>query len=191
MLSIDVGRGSSLDGSLNAGYSAKLTNNGILRVVAGAGVTNSVYTPITNVTWNDNGTDQGVGGTWDNVNHNFTVASAVTGTAGSPTSLNTSTNQRMLISDSVAGTSVGVGLLSTEGAVSLTASTANTSSLDVPVLDAWTFSGVSGVGTSDPAYLSLSIPAAVSAYSAEFLRAPISAYGAIAGAGGPGSRRTT
>ena len=190
MLSIDVGRGSSLDGSLNAGYSAKLTNNGILRVVAGAGVTNGVYTPITNVTWNDNGTDQGVGGTWDNVNHNFTVASAVTGTAGSPTSLNTSTNQRMLISDSVAGTSVGVGLLSTEGAVSLTASTANTSSLDVPVLDAWTFSGVSGVGTSDPAYLSLSIPAAVSAYSAEF-RAPISAYGAIAGAGGPGSRRTT
>ena len=67
VLSIDVGRGSSLDGSLNAGYSAKLTNNGILRVVAGAGVTNGVYTPITNVTWNDNGTDQGVGGTWDNV----------------------------------------------------------------------------------------------------------------------------
>ncbi len=180
LLSIDVGRGSSL----SASSGSTLTNNAILRVVAGAGVpfdsvmpANNVYTPITNVTtWNDTGTDQALGGTWNSGTEQFTVASAVTGTAGSPTSLNTSTNQRMLISDSVAGTSVGVGLLSTEGAVSLTASTANTSSLDVPVLDAWTFSGVSGVGTSDPAYLSLSIPAAVSAYSAEFARTNLSVW---------------
>jgi hypothetical protein len=83
----------------------------------------------------------------------------------------------MLISDSVAGTSVGVGLLSTEGAVSLIGATANTSSLVVPgglpVLDAWAFSGLSGVGASDPAYLSLSLPAS---YSTKFLRTNLSVW---------------
>ena len=189
LASIDVGTGSHLtvNGTLT------VSNGGHMRFVAGAGAANNTYSPMTITTWSStSGAYQAVGCVWNGTTaKTVTVNSAVDGTAGSPTSLNTSTNQRVLITDSAGGTSVGVGFLFTEGAVSLTAATADTSSLAVPgglpVLDAWAFSGVSGVGASDPAYLSLSLPAA---YSAAFC-APISAYGAIAGAGGARSRRTT
>jgi T5SS/PEP-CTERM-associated repeat protein len=177
-LSVDVGTGSLI--ALGTG---RVTNNtgATVRFVAGAGAGNGTSAPITGTgAWTGSGAYQGVGCVWNGTTaKTVTVNSAVTasGPGGASDSLNTSTNQRMLISDSTAGTSVGVGFLSTEGAVSLTAATASTSSLVVPaglpVLDAWAFSGLSGVGASDPAYLSLSLPAS---YSTAFLRTNLSVW---------------
>ena len=112
LASIDVGTGSHLtvNGTLT------VSNGGHMRFVAGAGGQQHLFAhddynvelhlrslPGRRLRWN--------GTTAKTV----TVNSAVDGTAGSPTSLNTSTNQRVLITDSVAGTSVGVGFLCTEG----------------------------------------------------------------------------
>ena len=78
VLSIDVGRGSSftVDGQLGT-----LNNFDTLRVVAGADAPTSTYTPINVANWNDSGTDQPVGGTWNTNTEQFT-ASTVASSSG-------------------------------------------------------------------------------------------------------------
>ena len=136
---------------------------------------NSAYAPIVATTWDGSGVYQAVGGTWDSVNHVFAVSAAVaaSGAGGAADSLNTSSNQRMLITDTAAHTSVGVSFLSTEGTVTLTGTTvtgAALSSLEglLPAgqapLDAWGFSSVTGYTAGDPVYLSLSLGAGYSPY---------------------------
>jgi hypothetical protein len=85
----------------------------------------------------------------------------------------TGTTQRVLLTDTTAGTSLGVGLEPTEGTVGLTGATVTGTPLsalqgDLPagqaVLDAWAISGVSGYTAGDPVYLSELVGAGYSAY---------------------------
>jgi hypothetical protein len=170
LLSIDVGHGSLLSGT------GTLTNNNAatVRFVAGADVAAGAYTPIAMSGFSGGGSYQAVGGTWSTSSQQFTVDSAVTGAAGTPVSLTPSANQRALISDRSAGTSLGVGFLSTESALSVTGTTlAGTplSSLESliggtnTVLDGWALATTGGYTSGDPAYLSLSLGARYGTYT--------------------------
>jgi T5SS/PEP-CTERM-associated repeat protein len=169
LLSIDVGHGSSC---------SPPTNDGTVRIVAAANVANGTYTPIA-AGGGGSGTYQAVGGKWNSSTYQFTVTSAVTGTAGHAVSITPSgANQRVLISDSATQTSTGIGFLSTESALTVTGSTLTGAPLSdltgqLPagqgVLDGWTYSTTGGYVAGDPAYLSLSLAGAYSGYSRDDL----------------------
>ena len=129
LLSIDVGCGSSLAG----GAGSSLANSGVVRVVAGADAAIGAYTPINVSNWSGSGTYQAVGGTWNGGTDQFTVSSVASaaGAGGATASLNASSQQRMLIRDTAAGTSLGVGLLATTSStpISLTGTTLSGSPL--------------------------------------------------------------
>jgi len=142
-----------------------------VQVVAGASPTaGTTYTPISAGTWaTGSGTAsfQAVGGTWDvaadgSGTHVFTVSSAAAGAAGSAVSIDTNTQQRMLITDGGNGMKLGASFLATTASnpVSLTATSVTsgpTLTGSQTVLDGWTFSAVSGYNDgTDPNYLSLS-----------------------------------
>jgi len=98
-LTIDIGRGSSL----NSG----LANNGVVRLVAGAGAANGSYTPISgsvsgNIPW-------ALGGRWDATTRTVAVSSPVTAIAGNTLSMDLYTDQRGLITDPATGKSIGMG----------------------------------------------------------------------------------
>ena len=94
-----------------------------MRFVAAANVAAGTYTPIAMSGFSGNGSYQGLGGTWDTSTHQFTVNSAVSAAAGTPINLTPSANQRAVMYDNSAGTSLGVGFLSTESALSVTGTT--------------------------------------------------------------------
>jgi T5SS/PEP-CTERM-associated repeat protein len=164
LLAIDVGRGSSM----NVG-SGTVTNNGTVRVLAGAGVAaGNVYTPITAGTWSGTGTYQAVGGTWDTGSQQFTVSTVQTGTSGTPVSIDLASTQRMLITDSSTGWSVGASFLakSTSTPLNFTATAMGSGTLGSlqailgpgqPVLSAWDFLADAGFTPGDPAYLSFDV----------------------------------
>jgi T5SS/PEP-CTERM-associated repeat protein len=174
---IDVGAGSSLSLSGNATITSgtttvtngTITNNGTVRVVAGAGVAKGkAYSPITATTWNGSGIYQALGGTWDSTNHVFTVSDVQTGTAGTPVSIDLDNEQRVLVSDGKTRWSVGASFLAstTSKPLSLTATTIDSSTLSSlqgllgaqqAVLGGWDFAFTSGYTAGDPAYLSFGI----------------------------------
>ena len=153
VLAIAVGQGSSFAVGRGSGT---MGNDGTVRFLAGAAVTaGSTYSPISAGTWSGSGTYQAVGGTWDATSHVFTVSSVASGAAGSPVSIDTSLQQRMLITDAGSGNSLGASFLATTSStpVSLTASVAIGPTVGGQMLNAWTCSTNYG---SNPAYLSLS-----------------------------------
>jgi T5SS/PEP-CTERM-associated repeat protein len=156
LLAIDVGRGSSL--SVGNG-SGTLTSSGTIRVLAGAGVaTGSQYTPISAADpWSDSGTIyQALGGTWNAAAHQFTVSPVLQyGTAGSPIDIDLDSFQRVLVSDSKTGWSVGASFLASDSLSRFTATTI--SGPNQSVLGAWDFSPESGCSSDDPVYLSFGI----------------------------------
>ena len=174
LLSIDVGRGSSLT---LTGSAQEFTNQGTVRIVAGAGAAvNSAYAPIVATTWDGSGVYQAVGGTWDSVNHVFAVSAAVaaSGAGGAADSLNTSLEPAD-VDYRHRRPYVGRRELPVDGSprVTLTGTTvtgATLSSLEglLPAgqapLDAWGFSSVTGYTAGDPVYLSLSLGAGYSPY---------------------------
>jgi uncharacterized protein (DUF2141 family) len=152
---------------------------GKVRVVSAADVANGNYSPISMSYWGGGYSYpafQGVGGKWNGTsNPTFTVTAAVAGTAGTPVPITPSgANQRVLISDNTAGTATGIGFLSTESALTVTGSTLTGPPLSVltgllpsgeSVLDGWMYSTTGGYLAGDPAYLSLSLASAYSAYT--------------------------
>ena len=98
LLAIDVGRGSIL--SIVGDYPT-ITNNGTIRILAGAGVpaSSTKYAPISATTWSGNGAYQAIGGTWANTSHTFTVSPVATG-AASYVTLNLASVQRAPLTDS-------------------------------------------------------------------------------------------
>jgi hypothetical protein len=192
LLSIDVGRGSSF--AVNGG--GTLTNNGTVRVVAGANTTNvpagGQFSPISAGTWagTSGNAVQAVGGTWNTGTNVFTASdvTSASGAGGATASISDLTaHQRMLISDTTAGTSLGVSFLDAPGSISLTGTTVTgtpLSSLEglVPTgqapLDAWNIS-TTGFSPGNPAYLSLLLGAGYSPYqlaTAGFARTNLSVW---------------
>jgi T5SS/PEP-CTERM-associated repeat protein len=158
----------SVDAGSTFAASGALTNNGKVRVVAGAAATTgATSTPISAASWSA-GTYQAVGGTWDTLadgtgTHLFTVSDVTSGSAGVAVSIaDTTAHQRMLITDAGTGNSLGVSFLAKAGTASLTAAPTTGPAHS---LAAWSFSAVSGYTPGDPAYLSLSYSAPYGFYA--------------------------
>lgn len=161
-LTVDVGNGSSL---AIGGGTGTLTNNGAIRLVAGAGAANGTFTPISTGAWSGSGTVETLGGTWDAANHTVTVSSAAAGAAGSVLTADLSTTQRFLFTDGASGRSVGAAFQATTSPSSLTLTASATSSSELTalqsllgtgqaVLSAWDFT-TEGYTAGNPVYLSL------------------------------------
>jgi T5SS/PEP-CTERM-associated repeat protein len=169
LLAIDVGRGSLLD--IGDGT---ITNDGTVRIFAGAGVAadGTNCAPISAGTWGGTGTYQAVGGTWSTSSHKFTASSVIAGMSSVPVSLDRNVVQRVLINDNgTGGTNWQLGasflaagttsnMVFTATAVSGTALDALRTTVGIgnPVLDAWTFSTTGyTLDANDPIYFSLKV----------------------------------
>jgi T5SS/PEP-CTERM-associated repeat protein len=165
LVSIDVGNGSLLAVGNGSGT---LTNNGIVRVVAGAQVAaGGTYSPISAGTWTGTGTYQAIGGTWNASNNQFTVSATQAGTAGTPVAIDLSQTQRVLVTDAASGASIGASFLAATSPTPITftasllggptlASLAGRFASPSSVLSDWTCSAT-GYAAGSPAYLSLDI----------------------------------
>ena len=156
LLEIDAGPNSSLAVGGGAGT---LTNNGTVRVVAGADATaGNPYAPIS-ATWAGSGAVQAVGGTWNS--GTFTPSSVVTGTPGVALNMDTSVAQRALWTDGN-GNSLGASFLAaaTSNPISVTATALGgspepTLAFNQFVNGDWGLSGLTA-SSSNPVYVSLS-----------------------------------
>jgi T5SS/PEP-CTERM-associated repeat protein len=173
LLSVDVGNNSSL--SVASGKT--VTNNGTIRLVAGADAANGTYTPITAGTWTGTGTIQTLGGVWNSTNQTVTVNSAITTTAGTVASMDLYTNQRGIVTDPSTGKSVGIGFQATTASNPITFSAKAIGGSELTslqsligtgnsVLSAWSFTTTgTTVSSTNPVYLSLTAGAGQSLYS--------------------------
>ncbi len=158
-----------VNSSLSAGSDGTITNNGTLRLVAGASATSGSYNPLTYGTLTGEGTILALGGVLDAATNTVTVYDAVTNAAGSDTvSLDLSSRQRALITDSSTGMSAGAGFLAATASteISFTAAALSGTDLtgletalaggDYELLSAWVFSTEGyTVSEESPVYLSL------------------------------------
>jgi fibronectin-binding autotransporter adhesin len=160
LLTADVSRGSSL--TVGTGT---ITNNGVVRLVAGAGASAGTYSPISYGAMSGTGSVQTLGGNWDAANHTVTVSQAITGAAGSALTVDLATTQRFLFTDGSTGKTVGAAFqgTATPASMTLTASAMNGSELTSlqglldagqTVLSGWNFT-TTGYTSGDPVYLSL------------------------------------
>jgi len=163
LLAIEVTGGSLL--SIDGG-SGTITNNGTVRIIAGAAPTaGATYTPISAGTWTGTGIYQAIGGTWDVTGHTFTASAVEAGTSGTLVSIDLANIQRVLISDTATGWSVGASFLAMESSTPLDLTT---TAIDGEVLTGledllhpnelllggWEFTASGGYSPGDPAYLS-------------------------------------
>ena len=168
LLVLDVGDSSSL---VVGNGSGATTNNGRIRIVAGAGVAadGTGYSPISTGSWGGTGTYQSMGGIWDATGHTFAVSSVTSGTSGSAVALDLASVQRALIDDSGTGWEVGASFLAATStknvtfkatAMSGTTLTALESllSADELVLGGWNFATTNyTVSSTNPVYLSFNV----------------------------------
>jgi T5SS/PEP-CTERM-associated repeat protein len=155
----DVGYGSTL-----AVGSGGITNNGTIRLVAGAGTGVGTYSPITNAgSWSGN-TPQALGGVWNDANHTVTVNAAATAAAGAATTFDLASTQRVLITDAATGQSVGAAFQAATAPTNLTITATAIADLaglkgqlasGTAVLSAWDFTITQGYTSGSPVYLSL------------------------------------
>jgi T5SS/PEP-CTERM-associated repeat protein len=147
--------------------SGTITNNGTIRLVAGAGAASDTYTPMQYASMSGTGTMQALGGVWNDTDHTVTVSSAAAaaGVGGATAAFNLATAQRALITDSVTGYSVGAAFRAGTADVTFTATSLSPTALASlqsllasgnTVLSAWNFD-TTGTTVSDtnPVYLSL------------------------------------
>jgi T5SS/PEP-CTERM-associated repeat protein len=167
LLAMDVGRGSLL--SVGNGTST-ITNNGTVRVVAGAGIgAGENYSPISASSWTGTGVYQAIGGTWNATDHTFTASAVKAGASGTAVTVNLADQQRALITDSTTRWAAGASFLAsaTPSSFDFTATTVTGDALnllknklgaDNAVLSAWNFlaDGYT-VSETNPVYLSLKV----------------------------------
>ncbi|NQU25691.1 MAG: PEP-CTERM sorting domain-containing protein [Candidatus Nealsonbacteria bacterium] len=166
LLGIDIGNGSLLEID---GGSGTITNDGEIRILAGAGATaGNVYEPIAAGKFSGSGGYQPVGGTWHGPSHQFTASDVVSGAPGAMVTIDRSETQRVLIDDAHTGWSVGASFLAADVAseVHVTATAISDSTLaelasllqaDDLVRGAWMFEVTGAYNADDPAYLSFDV----------------------------------
>ncbi len=172
-MAVDVGRGSLLTVGGGAGT---ITNNGTIRILAGAGVPADAtqYAPISAGTWSGGGTYQAIGGTWNTIGHTFTASSVTSGASGTPVALDLASAQRALVSDNGTGGTgwvVGASFPAAGSTTNITFSAAPMSSTTLDaltsllptngsVLSGWTFSTDGyNLDSSNPIYFSFKVGA--------------------------------
>ncbi len=162
LLTVDVGKGSSLTVSSATGVGS----SGTTRLVAGAGAPSGTYTPISAGTIS--GTVQALGGVWDPTAHTVTVSDAATALAGRAKTIDLSTTQRLLIVDAPTAKVVGASFQAASTPTNLTFSATEISGIELSslqsalaagqsVLSGWSFSATEGYASGNPVYLSLGI----------------------------------
>jgi T5SS/PEP-CTERM-associated repeat protein len=174
LVAVDVGRGSSLT---IAGGTGTFTNNGKLRLLAGAGIPvndSIMYLPIAAKTWSGSGTCQPIGGTWNATSHKFTASSVASGVSGSTVPLELSSVQRAIFDDNgpggtnweVGASFVAAGSMTNISFTATAMSDATFGTLDgqlsptEAILSGWMFSGNGyTVSSSNPVYLSFNVGA--------------------------------
>ncbi|OHB66252.1 MAG: hypothetical protein A2V70_04855 [Planctomycetes bacterium RBG_13_63_9] len=166
LLAIEVGNGSMLTLDDGAG---KIRNYGTVRLIAGAGAeAGSVHAPIAAGTWTGDGVYRALGGTWDEIDHVFTVSDVEQGAAGAEVVVDLAEKQRVMIDDAETGWSVGASFLAMPNSTLLGvgASPIGGEVLDglegllqsnASVLGGWEFAATGGYASGDPAYLSFDI----------------------------------
>ncbi|MEN6451305.1 MAG: PEP-CTERM sorting domain-containing protein, partial [Thermoguttaceae bacterium] len=170
LLTIAVDSNSSL--SMNV-YDDPITNNGTVRLLAGARAAATTYTPIRNATITNNGAWQSIGGTWNAGSRQFTVSVAATGSSGTEIAgIDLASTQRALVSDGK-GWSVGASFLAQASTIDFTATAISGgvfTSLEgllaagESVRSGWEFSADNyAVSATNPVYLSLKVGAGFSA----------------------------
>ena len=118
LLAIDVGTGSKFTVDKGNGT---MTNNAVVRIIAGAKPTaNVTYTPIS-ATWDSSGTGivQALGGTGNATTHEFTVSAVQPGESGAAVNIDRLSTQRVLIGDSATHWSLGASFVSTASSTPL------------------------------------------------------------------------
>ncbi len=162
ILTTDLGYGSSL--TVGSG-SGDITNNGTLRLVAGAGAASGTYTPMSYGTLLGNDA-QVLGGVWDSDNHTVTVNDAELALAGRAKTIDLATTQRLLFVDAPTGRIAGASFMASDSPLKFTASVMGESEVSAlesilgpseTVLSAWDFLAWGGYAEGDPVYLSLEI----------------------------------
>ena len=162
LLTCDVGTGSALN------VTGAITNNGTIRLVAGAKAASGAYTPMSAGSWTGSGSVQALGGVFDASGHTVTVSPAVTATTGVPATLDLSSQQRALVTDQTTSKSAGLGfqgsavsapLTFSAGAIDGAALTSMQGLIDAgkSVLSGWSFTGAAGYTEGSPVYLSLPV----------------------------------
>ena len=166
-MTADLGAGSSLTVGNGSGA---ITNNGTIRLAAGADAANGSYTPMAYGTLTGTGSVQALGGVWNGSAHTVTVSDAATALAGESKTIDLSVNQRLLVTDAASGGSVGLGFKGSTTPTSLTISASEATSGERSLLQsglvsgqgvvsAWDFTPGAGYASGDPVYLSMLIGA--------------------------------
>jgi T5SS/PEP-CTERM-associated repeat protein len=159
-LTTDVGYGSTLSVGTGA-----ITNNGTIRLVAGAGAGNGTYTPMYYGTLTGN-TPQALGGVWNDTDHTVTVNPAAVAPVGTMQTIDLAVTQRLAFTDAagkiVAGVSFQAATASTPLEFIIRIPTCerpnelqNLLSSGQSVLSAWHFLPMSGYTAGDPVYVSV------------------------------------
>ncbi len=112
-VTIDVGHGSALRSGTEENYhNYGIKNDGVIRLVAGAGVPPGSYTPLLCWGLTGRGSVQALGGQWDSTALTMTVGDAINeqGDGGASAVLDLAVNQQIMITDSLSGKSVKASL---------------------------------------------------------------------------------
>ena len=168
LLAIDVGRGSKLTVSNGTGPISQQRQGPYPR--RGGRPGGGMLFAHLRRNWIGTGTYQPVGGTWSSTSHQFTASSVTTTMSGYATSIDLASIQRVLVSDSSTGWTVGESFLATTSSSTLTCSataisdgplTSLNSSLGTggTVLSGWTLAATGGYTAGDPVYLSFGVGA--------------------------------
>lgn len=163
LVEMDVGFGSSFT---VGGGTGLLTNNGTIRLAASPSAAPGSYTPILATSWSGTGLVQPLGGSWNPASHTFTIAPPILAAANTPVTIDLSTTQRILITDSASSKSVSLSFQPTTSPTSLTVTSAPIAGSALTllqttaaqsILTGWDFALSSAYTEGDPVYLSLDI----------------------------------
>ncbi len=163
LLAMDIGKGSHLD--LGSG---EMANGGVVRMAAAADAAAGPYRPITAGVWSGGGVYEALGGTWESDSHLFTVSESTQGTAGADVTIDLANVQRVLISDTVTGRSVGTSFAPAGSSTLLTLQASPISGVvktslenlldpSQSLLAGWEFAASEGYTSGDPVYLSFEV----------------------------------
>ena len=161
-LAIQLGRTYS---SPISGGAGTLHNDGVVRVMAGAGIAADVYSPIAAGSWTGSGDYQAFGGEWNSATHQFAASTVQEGPSGADIAVELDSVQRVLVSDSDTGWSVGAAFMPKDASLHLTATAmdamqdgAGSLVTDGPsTLGRWLFTADEGYTAGDPVYLSVGV----------------------------------
>jgi T5SS/PEP-CTERM-associated repeat protein len=146
-----------------SGGTGTLKNDGVMRVMAGAGIAAGVYSPISAGMWTGTGVYQPFGGKWNPTSHDFTVSAVQNGSSNAEMALNLASLERVLVSDSATGWSLGAAFMPKDTPLHLTAAAMDPTQMGggnlagSSILGRWLFTADQGYTPGEAVYLSFNV----------------------------------